>query len=365
MEKEDIFLGSALITTLTVIWMVWPFADAILWGMFTAYFLHYFADRLNAHINNRAVTTGIMIMLLVGFVALLSLTVITSVDTNQVQAVTDDFTDMLERSVDLFIQFFDLPTELGENVKAAIDEITTPTSEHVIDMIGEIPQILINLLIYLVVAAFLVKDGKRFKKELFSTIDNLPNEYRHVALSVVYSVNQLFRGVFLTYLTVAIAVAGLASAGFYLLGIQFYWIWGLLIGLFAFFPVVSAPMVYVPLSLFYISLDRYWLGVIILAYGIMVLSILPEVLFRPYLAAHQTQEHPLILFVGFIIGPLVLGLKGVILGPMILVITKNLITLQYFEQAPKAPIAEELSLPETEGSSADLSQTDDPPTADT
>ncbi len=347
MEKEDIFLGSAVIATITVIWMVWPFADAILWGMFTAYFLHYFADRLNGRIQNRTVTTGIMIVLLVGFVALMSLTVITTVDTEQVQTVTDDFTQMLEQSVDILFQFFDLPDALAEDVKAAIGDIASPTGEHIIDIIEEIPTILINLLIYLVVAAFLVKDGKKFKKELLNTLDNLPNEYRHVALSVVYSVDQLFRGVFLTYLTVAIVVAGLATGGFYLLGIQFYWIWGMLIGLFAFFPVVSAPMVYVPLALFYISLDRYWMGVIILAYGILVLSTLPEVLFRPYLAAHQTKEHPLILFIGFIIGPLVMGLKGIILGPMILVITKNLITLQYFDREPKTPLTRELDPPDT------------------
>ncbi len=342
MEKEDIFLGSALIATLTVIWMVWPFADAILWGLFTAYFLHYLADRLNERIQNRTITTGIMIILLIGFVSLLSLMVITSVNTNQIQSVTADFTSMLNNSVDLLFQFFDLPEALATDVKTAINDITTPTSEHFIDMIGEIPTILVNLLIYLVVAAFLVKDGKVFRTELFNTIDRIPDEYRHVTLSIVYSVDQLFRGVFLTYLTVALAVGALATLGFYLLGVQFYWIWGLIIGAFAFFPIVSAPMVYVPLALFYIAHDAFWWGVIILTYGIVVLNTLPEVVFRPYMAAHQTQEHPLILFVGFIIGPLVMGLKGVILGPMILVITKNLVTLQYFEKAPTTPITEEL-----------------------
>lgn len=341
MKKEDIFLGSALIATLAAVWLVWPFADAILWGMFTAYFLHYFADRLDTHIQNRTITTGLMILILVGFVAAISLMVITSLNAEQVDTVTGQFSLILTQTVDHLVRFFDLPPALGADMKETIRGFTTLSSDRIIQMVSEIPMLLINILVYFMVAAFLVKDGKKMKSQLFQVIGSLPEEYQSVTVSVVTSIERLFRGVFLTYLVVSLAVGTLATAGFYALGVNFYWFWGLLITIFAFFPVVSAPMVYGPLALLYISIGAYWTGVIILAYGVLVLNTLPEVLFRPYMAAHQTKEHPLLLFVGFIIGPLVLGLKGVILGPMILVVTKNLLSMKYFEDIPEEALSAE------------------------
>lgn len=336
MEKEDIFLGAAFLATLISVALLWPFADAILWAVFTAYFLHYFADYLNQHINNRTLTTAVMIIILIGFVSGLSFMVITSLDAERIRSVTNEFSGILYTSVDLMVTYLELPETMGTDLKATISDVTQISSSRVIQMVSEIPDLIINLLIYFVVAAFLVKDGKQFKDNLFGVVNSLPDEYRSIAFSVVASVNQLFRGVFLTYLVVALAVGTLATVGFYVLGINFYWGWGIIIGIFAFFPVVSAPMVYVPLSLFYIANNEFWWGATILMYGIIVLNTIPEVLFRPYLAAHQTQEHPLLLFVGFIIGPLVLGLKGIILGPMILVVTKNLLTMKYWEKGSES-----------------------------
>jgi len=344
MEKEDIFLGSALFAVAVSTVLLWPFADAVLWAVFTAYFLHYFADHLNAHIDNRTITTILMIMILVGFVAGLSLLLITSLsnDTSQIRSVANQFQTILKDSVEILVDFFQLPEPLKDNLQNTINEVTKLSSDHIISMAGQIPSITINLLVYLVVSAFLVKDGKQFKNELFRVLNGLPDEYRSIAYSVVTSVNDLFRGVFLTYFIVALAVGALATAGFYALGIPFYWGWGLIIGIFAFFPVVSAPMVYIPLSLLYVAQNEFWWGVTIFLYGVLVLNTLPEVLFRPYLAAHQTKEHPILLFTGFLVGPIVLGLKGIILGPMILVVTKNLLTMKYWEAdaitVPSAPV---------------------------
>lgn len=330
MEKQDIFLGAALLATAVSIWMMWPYADAVLWGVFTAYFMHYFADHVNSYINNRAITTAIMILVLVGFVGSISFLAVSSANAEQINYMASKFSSILSMSVDRFVDFFNLTPSIGEDLKSTIRGFSMLSSDRVISMVSEIPSLIINLLIYFIVAAFLIKDGKKMTKNVFSVLHDLPEEYQDVAISVVKSVNQLFRGVFITYLAVALVVGALAIAGFYLLGVDFYWGWGLIITVFAFFPIVSAPMVYIPLSLLYISMNEFWMGILILSYGVIVLNTLPEVLLRPYLAAHKTQEHPLILFIGFIIGPLVLGLKGIILGPMILVITKNLLTLKYF-----------------------------------
>lgn len=327
MRKDHVFLAGTLFSVLAAGWLLWPFADAILWAGFTAYFLHYFADRLDAYVHNRTLTTAVMILVLIGFVAGLFYLILTGIPS--IIDVMSRFSDVLAGSVSLFVDIFDLPPELASALEGIIADVTAGMRAWAVSQVSNVPTIVLNLVIYFVVAVFLVRDGKRFKQRLYDVVGDLPAYYRTLSVSIIESVDQLFRGVFLSYFIVSLAVGALATVGFYLMGLDFYWGWGLIIGVFAFFPIVSAPMVYGPLSLLYIAIGDFWLGVIILVYGVVVLNTLPEVVLRPYLAAHHTQEHPLLLFVGFIIGPMVLGFKGIILGPIILVVAKNMLAMKY------------------------------------
>ncbi len=329
MRRDHVFLLAAVGSTFLALTLLWPYADAILWAGFTAYFLHYFADRLDEYVHNRALTTAVMILVLTGIVGGLFYGLLTGIPS--FIEIMGRFSEVLSGSVSLFIDIFDLPPELASALQTAIDEVTVEMRTWAVNQVSSVPGIVLNLVIYFVVSAFLVRDGKRFKRRLFDVIGDLPAYYRELAASLIESVDQLFRGVFLSYFIVSLSVGALATVGFYLMGLDFYWGWGLIIGVFAFFPIVSAPMVYGPLALLYIALGEFWLGVIIFVYGIVVLNTLPEVVLRPYVAAQQTKEHPLLLFVGFIIGPLVLGFKGIILGPIILVVTKNMLTMEYMK----------------------------------
>ncbi|PSH01785.1 MAG: hypothetical protein BRC27_00925 [Nanohaloarchaea archaeon SW_10_44_10] len=61
-----------------------------------------------------------------------------------------------------------------------------------------------------------------------------------------------------------------------------------------------------------------------------------EIVIRPYIGSRQMDEHPLIIFTGFIAGPLTLGLKGLILGPLMLILSKEFL-LNYSELVSERP----------------------------
>ncbi len=330
MKEEHVFLGATAVSLLAALWMLWPYADALLWAVFTAYFLHYFADRLDEYVQNRAISTGVVLFLLIGFVASMFYVVLTSIP--QIVDVFSQFSEVLAGTVQVMIEVFNLPPSISSSLQNVIGEFTAEARAWTVSQLSGIPGLVMNLLIYFVVSVFLVMEGKKFRNSLFDVLGELPEYYRNLAVTLIESVDRLFRGVFISYMVVAIAVGALATAGFYLMGLDFYWGWGLIIGIFAFSPIVSAPMVYAPLALLYIALGEFWLGVLILSYGIVVLNTLPEVVLRPYMAAHHTEEHPLLLFIGFIIGSLTLGLKGVILGPIILIIAKDMLSMKYVNE---------------------------------
>lgn len=341
MEKQDVFFGSALLSIVIATWMLWPYADAILWAVFTAYFLHYIADYLNSYIHNKHVTTGLMMLLVLGVVTGIFTVIISGAQAQHVGMAERMILDSVNNGIEQFGATFGLSGDRVNEMKVTIHELTMITGDRIIYMMSEIPVILLNLLIYLVISLFLVRDGPQFAQQLFDAVRNLPEDYRDVGFSVIKSVDNLFKGVFVTEFAVAFLVGMFAMMGYYILGVQLWWAWGLLILIMEFLPIITALLVYIPLSAIYVTQEGYVIGLSILVYSVVMLNILPDIVFRPYLAAHQTHEHPLLLFVGFVIGTLTLGLKGLILGPVILVVTKNLLTMKYFDTHPAEPIPQE------------------------
>ena len=82
----------------------------------------------------------------------------------------------------------------------------------------------------------------------------------------------------------------------------------------------NACLKLVPLSLFDVFITgNIPRAIITLLFG-FVLS-LSDMYIRPALTSRYVDVHPLILLIGFLAGPLTLGLIGFILGPLILGIT--------------------------------------------
>jgi predicted PurR-regulated permease PerM len=135
--------------------------------------------------------------------------------------------------------------------------------------------------------------------------------------------------VFLTQVLVALILGGISAVGFYLIGvittpIDLVPLWVLMIIVASLLPLVANFMFYMPLGLYYLFPGAEPIkGFLIILYGVVFLQIMPELALRPYIGSKSLDEHPLIIFLGFLAGPLVLGVKGLILGPLILILTKE------------------------------------------
>lgn len=329
MRPETLFLLGAL-TGLTVsLWVLWPFMDAIAWAVFTAYFLRHVEERLYSYTGNKKVSMLLTLILLFAIVGGLLYFVVAAIPVAAI--VSQEFFTAITSGFDVFAEQFDLDPEVVAALNTVVMDMIGQVEGYAHDMIFHAPTAFIHLGMYFIITIYLVKDGKRISNAIFNVIDRFPDEYQAPAKAVSYSIDHLFRGVFTTYLIVDMIVGILAITGFYFLGVEHYWVWGVLAGLFAFLPIISAAMIYLPLSAAYFLDGNMLVAAGILIYGITVLNLFTEIVLRPHFGAYQTQENPFLLFLGFLLGPLALGLKGVIIGPILLVVTKNLYTMQYFK----------------------------------
>ncbi|MFB6213753.1 MAG: AI-2E family transporter [Candidatus Nanohaloarchaea archaeon] len=325
--KREI-LGVALLLSLGSIFVLYPFLDAIILAVATSYLLRFAHQALNSRINNETVSSIIIIS---SVFALLGLGIYFFIN-NFVDILSglNTLTGSLRQGLVNIIEVLQLPESFKQNAVNVIDSISGRATDWLVDVFTKIPSLFIDLAIFVVTAIYLYKDGSKIESDISEVVENLPDNEKKIIKSLIRSMDSIFRGVFVTQFLVA-AILGLVSGiGFYAISLvtspmPLIPLWAFLIGIAALLPIVAAFMFYGPIGLFYMITGEPVKGSLIIVFGIIVLNILPEIFIRPYIGSRQMDEHPLIIFTGFIAGPLTLGLKGVILGPLLLILTKEFI----------------------------------------
>ncbi|MEK6909040.1 MAG: AI-2E family transporter [Nanoarchaeota archaeon] len=124
-------------------------------------------------------------------------------------------------------------------------------------------------------------------------------------------------------LLLAFIEALIAGIGFWLAGIDFYLILAILIGLFAFIPGGPA-IVWVPTLIIKITQADYVSSGIILAFGLFI-SIYIDTILRTKVAGKDSSIHPVVMLLGVMGGTPVLGLAGIVVGPLLLSYTLEIL----------------------------------------
>ena len=103
---------------------------------------------------------------------------------------------------------------------------------------------------------------------------------------------------------------------FWLTGIKGPLIWGIVMIFTAIVPVVGCSIIWVPASVIMLITGHFFKGVIILTFGIFVISMVDHFL-RPILIGKDVQMHPLMVFLSTLGGLSLFGFSGFIIGPVI------------------------------------------------
>lgn len=330
--KREI-LGVSLLLILGGLLIIYPFLDAIILAVATSYFLRFGHKELNKRLQNEFLSSLIIISSVIGFFTLGLFLFINNF--NDIISGISLLSVNLQQNVEQLIQTLNL----SETFQAEVTQFMIGFSESIRNWLrgtlASIPSLMIDFGIYLVTSIYLYKDGKRLKNKIFSVIESFPENEAKIIKSLMRSSDSIFRGVFVTQFLVAVVLGAITWIGFEIIGmvttpIPFTGLWAMLVAVAALLPLVAAFMFYGPVGLYYIVFGDPLKGALILVFGIVVLNIMTEIFFRPFIGSKQMNEHPLIIFLGFLAGPLTLGIKGLILGPLILILSKEFL-LNYSE----------------------------------
>lgn len=159
---------------------------------------------------------------------------------------------------------------------------------------------------------FFFKDGEkivRFLKEIVPlTSDRRDRVFSQFAEVITATV--------VGDLAVAFLQGFLGGIAFWILGLPSPVFWGALMAFLSIFPVVGAPLVYMPASIILLAQNETVKGLILLIWGSLIVSQIDNFL-RPVLISGRTKLHTLLLFFSILGGIYVFGFLGIIMGPVV------------------------------------------------
>jgi predicted PurR-regulated permease PerM len=200
------------------------------------------------------------------------------------------------------------------DIPVAIANWIAPIAEAQLSgFVSSLPVLFAESLIAIIFTYYMLIDGRHI---LDLAVELIPENKKGIFRRFLQELDSIYTTLFTVYFTTAIISGSLAALGFYLLGIPYPLVWGTLVSVLALIPFPGPPLVYVPMAAYYFLIKDFQMGIIILVFGAIVVTLIPGNIIAPQLALKTSKIHPILTLLAFIAPIFVLGIVGVILGPM-------------------------------------------------
>jgi predicted PurR-regulated permease PerM len=197
-------------------------------------------------------------------------------------------------------------TELGRSVGLFLYEQVSAIASNVL-------KFLVNFAFMLLVIFFLLIDGQKLITFLVE-LSPLPEdqdrklmEKFHEMASVVLVVNGIS----------GLIQGSLGGAVFAVFGLSSPLLWGSIMAILAFFPIVGIAVVFIPASVYLFLKGRMAAGIFFFIFYLVVSSVI-EYVIKPKLVGNKVRIHTLLVFVSVLGGLKVFGILGIIYGPLVI-----------------------------------------------
>ncbi len=197
--------------------------------------------------------------------------------------------------------------------KDVIDQAIASLGSILPDVLAGTGKLAVNGFMSFVLAFFMLQGGEPMERNF---VRNMPLCRRNVDLLRHETHNIVISNA----IGIPIIVIGHSIVS----GLAYWWlgagdpvVWGMLTGLCGLVPVVGTAAVWVPLAINLLAAGQIWQGLVLAAYGALVVANVDNVL-RMVLLNKYADVHPLITLFGIILGLNLFGFWGIIFGPLLI-----------------------------------------------
>ncbi|MEJ5170701.1 MAG: AI-2E family transporter [Fimbriimonadales bacterium] len=305
-----------------------PFVPALVWALVLAILTQPIYDRFRRRLGD-SLGAGVAVLAAVLFVGL-PLTLVgtflylqildalhaignqSTATRNSFQVVLDGITKAIAPILRAIGQEeFSLTDWVAANRQMLMEAVRQPLGQAAVG----VGKAVFTAVVALLTMFFLLRDGGRMREPAIE----LSPLRRDQTEALFVRIGQTVRAVFVGIILVAIAQGLVAGVGYFIAGVPNPVVWTLVTILLCAIPLLGSPLVYVPLGVTLITQGRPLAGVLLMAYGFLIVSNIDNVL-RPFVIGAQTNLHPMAVFFSLLGGVFLLGPVGLMAGPMVLTV---------------------------------------------
>lgn len=170
----------------------------------------------------------------------------------------------------------------------------------------------VSFFIMLYLLFFLLRDGHMLTQRIRAAVPLRDELQRKLFRKFTEVIRATVKGT----IVVAIVQGFLGGLIFWFLGIHAPVLWGVVMGFLSLLPAVGTGLVWVPAAIYLLATGSVWQGVVLIAYGILVIGLVDNLL-RPILVGKDTKMPDYVILISTLGGMAAFGLNGFVIGPLI------------------------------------------------
>lgn len=235
--------------------------------------------------------------------------------------------------------FFDLKNEVAPyfdldqiNLKQTILDVANDLKGFILNqtvsILGAISSIALSIFLMFFSMYYFFKDGSKLVDKM-GYLSPLPSVYE---IELFKRLNIIIKAIVFGVLMSSVLQGVVGGIGFAIFGVSGAIFWGTMIAFASLIPVVGTALIWVPASIILLLSGHYVGGIGLFVFGIVVIGSIDNFV-RPYLiqgAGSRAKTYPLLIFFVILGGIFTMGFKGILVGPILLMI---LLTFLHIYQA--------------------------------
>jgi predicted PurR-regulated permease PerM len=320
------FVTLVALTTIAFFALLLDFLMPVFWAAVLATLFYPVQRRYVASVGGRrsvaALLTILTILLLVVVpLVLLGLAMAQEVITLQ-QQVASGAIDLkapirlIERIAPIVARYLDRfgieLDRLGQQLSSAGIAISQFLASKALDVGQNVLRFAALFFLMLYVLFFFLRDGRPLVESIVRALPLGDARERRLLTKFAEVARATMKGT----LVVGVVQGALGGLLFWLLGIPAPVFWGAVMTAFAVLPAVGTGLIWVPAAIILLAIGQIAKGLILLAAGIFVISLVDNLL-RPILVGRDTQMPDYLVLLATLGGIAVFGISGFVIGPII------------------------------------------------
>ena len=226
-----------------------------------------------------------------------------------------------------------LPDELSVEVAGQVFAITTVELQNIaIDSLrgtafavaAAAPELALKIALFVIVLFALLLKWEAAAK---AAIAPVPQEHRPVALALSERARETLWAIYVLQLGTSVATLIIGWPLFWLLGYEAPFALALIAAILQFVPIIGPSLLIVPIALWHLFVGELLAAVLVLVLGVGLVAWFPDIWVRPRLARETAGMPGSLYFIGFIGGLFTLGPIGIVVGPLVVSVFVEAVTL--------------------------------------